>query len=507
MVPPLLALLVWPLISIVFFWKLRLPLAILLTILGGFLFMPENTELDLPGIPALDKRSIPALTALILALVFAGPAASDVRPAGLIPRRPSIVLLLVALVAGSVLTALTNSDSLTYGFRTLPGLELYDAASMATAAALMILPLLLARRFLADPEAQRLLLQVLCVAALGYSLLVLFEVRMSPQLNIWVYGFFPHSWIQHVRGGAFRPVVFLGHGLILGIFLCLAILATVALVRIDARRRRLFLLAALWLFGTLMLSRNFGAVFITVALVPVILMLGVRGQLLAAAIISGVFLAYPVARTSQILPIDQMVQLVEGINPERADSFEYRRNHEEILLSKASERPFFGWGGWGRNRIFDEFGRDISVTDGAWVITLGVDGWIGYIARYGLLTLPIFLLLLHRRRYGIGMESAALAVLLAANLIDLVPNSSNTPLTWLLAGALWGRLEWRPAPKSQQQEIAERSGTRASSYRRAKAKKSTNELPVPALLPSQSPYTRQSRRIYRKSSVLKPSPK
>jgi len=35
MLPPLLALLSWPLISVAFFRKLRLPLAILVTIIGG----------------------------------------------------------------------------------------------------------------------------------------------------------------------------------------------------------------------------------------------------------------------------------------------------------------------------------------------------------------------------------------------------------------------------------------------------------------------------------------
>ena len=500
MVPPLLALFVWPLISVVFFIKLRLPLAIILTILGGFLFLPENTELNLPGIPGLDKRSIPALTALVLALIFADRATTAGQPASLFPRQPLIVLLLIVLVAGAVLTALTNDDPLIYGFLTLPGLQLYDAASTTASALLMILPLLLARRFIADPEAQRLLLMVLCVAALGYSLLVLFEVRMSPQLNRWIYGFFPHSWSQHIRAGGFRPVVFLQHGLVLGIFLCMAILATLALVRIDTRRRRLFLLVALWLFGTLMLSRNLGAVFITVALMPVIFMLGVRGQLLVAAIISGVFLAYPVVRASQILPIDQIIRLAEDIDPQRADSFVFRLNHEESLLSKASERPAFGWGGWGRGRVYDDVGNDISVTDGAWIITLGMDGWTGYVARYGLLTLPVFLLLLHRRRYGIGPETAALAVLLAANLIDLVPNSSNTPLTWLLAGALWGRLEWRVVSKLQPEKGVESLVARDSNYRRAHAKQVTQHLPESALLQPQSPYTRQTRRIDRKAS-------
>jgi hypothetical protein len=504
MVPPLLAILVWPLISIAFFQKLRLPLAILVTILGGFLVLPENTALDLPGIPSLNKYSVPALTALVLALVFADRAASGGRPASLIPRRTGILILIVTLGVGTMMTVMTNSDVLVYGLTTLPGLRPYDAVSMVVGAVFTVLPLLLARRFIADPESQRLLLLVLCVAALGYSLLALFEVRMSPQLNNWVYGFFPHSWIQHIRGGSFRPVVFLQHGLVLGIFLCMTILATVALVRLDAQRRGLFVLAALWLFGTLLLSRNFGALLITAVLLPAILFLGVRGQLLAAAIISGMFLTYPVLRTSSIFPLDQIFQIIENINSERAGSLMTRLYYEEQLLAKASERPIFGWGGFGRSRIYDEGGARISISDGSWIIVLGVSGWVGYVALYGLLTSPIFLLFLQRQQKRIGIETSALAVILAANLMDLVPNSSNTPLTWLLAGALWGRLEWQAA----QREAAESPvAVRRVGYTRLLEPTTAVEPDLTTSRRSQSHYTRQKTRIARKKPVLKSSPK
>ena len=499
MVPPLLALFAWPLISIVFFQRLRLPLAILVTIVGGFLLLPTATSLDLPMLPSLDKRTIPALTALILAAVFAGSDRSDeLRPSGLIPRHPVVLLLLGVLVLGTIMTALTNTDALTYGYRRLQGLRIYDAASMALSALMMVVPLVLARRYLADPAALRLLLIVLCVAAVGYAFLALFEVRMSPQLNRWVYGFFPHDWRQHVRSGGFRPVVFLNHGLVLGIFLSMTLLATVGMMRIDARRRVLFIAAALWLGLTLLLSRNLGAVMITTVLLPVVLFLGVRTQLLAAAIIAGVFLAYPVARTSQILPITQVIEFVEDVDPQRASSFMIRLENEERMLAKASERPLFGWGGWGRSRVYNETGADITIADGAWVIFIGVDGWVGYLARFGLLTGPIFLLLLHRRRYDIGMEASVLAIILAANLIDLVPNSSNTPLTWMIAGALWGRLELQKAARTQETAVSLQPAR--AGYRR--------EGPAsPVATPPQSIYTRQTRRIDRAKPRLKPAHK
>ena len=38
-------------------------------------------------------------------------------------------------------------------------------------------------------------------------------------------------------------------------------------------------------------------------------------------------------------------------------------------------RPIFGWGGWGRNRVYDEMGNDMAVTDGYWIIFFG-SPWI-----------------------------------------------------------------------------------------------------------------------------------
>ena len=499
MIPPLLAIFAWPLISIVFFQRLRLPLAILVTVVGGFLLLPTGTSLDLPALPALDKSTIPALTALILALTFAKNDRSDhLRPSGLIPRHPITLVLLGALVLGAMMTALTNTDALTYGYRRLPGLRPYDAAGMVLSALMMIIPFVLARRYLADPAALRLLLIVLCVAAVGYAFLALLEVRMSPQLNRWIYGFFPHDWRQHIRSGGFRPVVFLNHGLVLGIFLSMSLLATVGLMRVDARRRGLFLVATLWLGLTLLLSRNLGAVMITTVLLPVVLFLSVRAQLLVAVITVGVFLAYPVARTSQLLPIAEVMALADDIDPQRAGSFMTRLVNEERMLAKASERPLFGWGEWGRWRVFNESGDDITISDGEWIIVLGANGWVGYLARFGLLAGPVFLLLLHRRRYDIGMETSILAIILAANLIDMVPNSSNTPLTWLIGGALWGRLELQKA--ACRQDAANVLVPAGPGHRRA------GPTPPVATLP-QSIYTRQSQRIDRKKPPLKPAHK
>ena len=110
----------------------------------------------------------------------------------------------------------------------------------------------------------------------------------------------------------------------------------------------------------------------------------------------------------------------------------------------ASEKPLFGWGIWGRNQLYDADGKTISITDGRWIIVIGIFGWCGYIVEFGLLALPILLLARQARRLpedALSPYAAALALLLAINMIDLLPNATLTPLTWLLAGALVGYAE------------------------------------------------------------------
>jgi hypothetical protein len=118
------------------------------------------------------------------------------------------------LVFGAIMSVLTNDDVLVYGDRVLQAQRPYDALSVILNLSVVLLPALLGRKFLADNVGHLALMKAVCIAALAYVPLMLFEIRMSPQINQMVYGFFPHSWVQHVRGGGFRPLVFLDHGCI-----------------------------------------------------------------------------------------------------------------------------------------------------------------------------------------------------------------------------------------------------------------------------------------------------
>src|SRR5262249_6438367 len=78
----------------------------------------------------------------------------------------------------------------------------------------------------------------------------------------------------------------------------------------------------------------------------------------------------------------------ENLGSDRAQSLEFRLHNEDRLVKRALERPAFGWGGWGRARIFDEDGKDTTVTDGLWIIALGDRGFTGLVALGAALLLP-----------------------------------------------------------------------------------------------------------------------
>ncbi|MGN7870034.1 hypothetical protein [Paracoccus sp. 22332] len=443
----MIAVLSWPVVVFWLFASRPPAAAVTAAILGAYLLLPGNFSIELPAVPSLNKDSIPALAAVLAAATMARPMphkalAPDMVLPGLWPRSRVVRILFIMMLAGAVATVLTNGDALRYGSTILPALRPYDAASFLGTTLFTLLPFLLARKYLAHPDAQRTLLVGLVVAGVLYSLPALYEVRFSPQLSRNIYGYFPHDWKQHIRAGGFRPVVFLHHGLWLAIFFCGSFLAALALWRSSPGKDRMRWLAASgWLFMTLVLAKGVGALGIGLLLGAMILFLPVRLQVIGAAVLAATLLVFPMLRGADLVPTDTALTLAEGINSDRAASLRYRFDNEDILLDKANHRPAFGWGGWGRNRVFDAEGRDLSVTDGYWVIVIGTQGWIGYLAQFGLLLIPMIFLGLRWKQLALTPATAGLTMALTANMIDLIPNATLTPVTWLLAGALAGRLE------------------------------------------------------------------
>jgi hypothetical protein len=111
------------------------------------------------------------------------------------------------------------------------------------------------------------------------------------------------------------------------------------------------------------------------------------------------------------------------------------------------ERPLFGWGDWGRSRIYTSWGergdewagyKDVSVSDGSWVIWLGATGLVGLAIHLALLVAPLlrFALAWPRLPARSQLLCSGLAVMVAIFCVDLLPNSGSDFLPLAYGGAV-----------------------------------------------------------------------
>lgn len=444
-------LILWPIVTILLFATLRPHQALAWSVLGAYLLLPVRTSFEIPIIPSLDKTSISNLAILACCMMF-------VREKWLgALKEPVFATLAASFILSPFGTAIFNPEPLVYADRFIPSMTMYDATAQAALNAITLIPFIAGYGLINSDERRQRLLFIFLLSALAYSVLMLIEMRLSPQLHRMVYGFFPHSFGQQVRAGGFRPVVFLGHGLLVAIFCAMAVTAAMATWRASSgKRRRNAGIMATYLWVLLFLCKSLGATLIGSLFVPLIAWLRPRSLTIVCALISVLILVYPTVRASGIVPTTAILEAADTFSADRAGSFGVRVVNEEQLLQRTAQKPIFGWGSWGRNRIYaEDDGRDLSVTDGTWIIVFSTWGWVGYLSMFGLLCGGAIRLLWRKRSLkGVSISSAALCALLAINLMDSVPNSSIVPLTWLIAGSVASvgarRNAGRSAPASEE---------------------------------------------------------
>lgn len=462
-----LMLVIWPVVI----WRLFVALppgrALIWSLLGAYLLLPPPPAgFDFPLMPPLDKSGLPNIAVLIV-VFFVLPQKPKLMPESTLGK-----WLVALFVLSPVATVFTNGEPLVFTETYIRGLYLQDAIAQPVNKLIVVISFLLARALLRTREDQRDLLLALLIGGLAYSVPILLEVRLSPQLNNWVYGYYQHLFSQTIRGNGFRPMVFLYHGIWLAYFVLTALLAGLALWKSDhGRTRAKYLIAVFYLAAVLVLCKTLATLVYATAAGLLIVVLGTRSQLRVAALLAILTLAYPVMKSAGLVPTDAILAQAEAVSAERAQSLNFRIENEDVLLERAMIKPLFGWGIWGRNHLHDPTtGVITSVSDGYWIIVMGVWGWAGYIAQFGLLALPIFLTgrelrhlqsaerarfahdtsytlladrhdLLNARDKGLSPFVGPLALMLGFNMIDMLPNATLTPTTWLIAGTLLGHAE------------------------------------------------------------------
>jgi len=342
--------------------------------------------------------------------------------------------------------AVTNQDPLVLGRNTvIPPILLHTGITFIIEDFLLVfVPFFLGAALFNERESLRDLMKTFVLGGLAYLPLVVLELKLCPQLHAWVYGYHQHSFGQQKRFGGYRPMVFMQHGLACAMWMTTASIVGLWLWMSGAVKKiyhvpmyvlvpAMIVTAGLWKAAGafLLLFLGLGTFF---------WIRNVRTALPLLALIAFIP-TYVALRSSAMWSGQNLVDAATTIfNEKRAASLQVRLDAENLLTEKALKQPSFGYGRWNRNRVYDEKGKDIAVTDGLWVIVLGQTGFVGLTAITTAILMPA---LLYWRRvpprwwmHPMAAAGASFAVLLPLHMVDNLWNAMLNPIYVLVIGGL-----------------------------------------------------------------------
>jgi hypothetical protein len=429
-VPNLLAygmILLWPLIAILLYKRFDTVTATFWTIVGGYMFLPVGTAIDLPMVPAIGKDQISAIAAFI-GCKFIKHERIALFGGSSLQKSLIFVLLIVPFI-----NVFFNSAPMFNGLSWIQGLTPYDATSQIISQYLNLLPFVIALSIVKSRDCLEKIVHLFVIAGLIYSVLILIEVRISPQLHTWIYGFFPHSFGQQIRFGGFRAVVFMGHGLLVATFCFVCVCAAAIQLKIGNQQEKVRnIYIFMYLVAILILQKSVGSIGMGLVISAAILFLNRSQQVLTIKVIVAIFFLYPTLSILNLVPYETIVSFISDFSVDRAGSTKFRFNNEIELLQHAYQKLLIGWGSWGRNQFYD------SVTDGYWIIIFGVYGAVYFYAFFGLFIIGAL--------NGISKSVTTkneqvvflgLSCITAGALFDQIQNASLTSSwLWFLSGLL-----------------------------------------------------------------------
>jgi hypothetical protein len=403
--------------------------ALIISFITAFLFLPVY-DYPIPGLPIYNKMSATCYATLVAVIFYDADRFKFFRPS--LVDIPMVLWCVAPFIA-----SLTN------------GLGAYDGFRYASGhIAVWSVPYFLGRVYLNDLSGLRQLAIGIFAGGLLYAPLCLFEFRMSPSLHTKVYGIASSSVavMQSVRKGGYRPVLFTVHGLSVAIWMMAATLIGFWLWQ-SGSLKNFWNFSMKWLVFLLVfilvLIQSAGALmYFVIAAFILSTAQKIRVPILSLALISMISLYLYVATTGSFNG-DRIVTFFSNtVNPERAYSLEFRFDQEKLLVAKARQRIMFGWAGKGRSRVYDEWGKDLAITDSWWVIIFGTNGIFGLVSGTVVLLLPATLFSFYYPastwRHPRIAPAAAIALVLICYMIDNLVNAMTVPIFVLAAGGLSG---------------------------------------------------------------------
>ena len=418
----------WLPVVLYIFGKLPTRRAIVFCFITAWLFLPLADLKFVAGIPPYTKMSATCYSVLLATALFDAKRFSSFKLSW---------LDLPALIWFTCPFASSISNDLGW----------YDGLSTTVAQTMTWgVPYYLGRIYLNSLDGLRQLAIGIFIGGLVYVPFCLLEVRISPQLHHLVYGFSSGHFNEELRYGGYRPEVFMESGLMVGDWLMVATLSGFWLWQSDLIKQ-LWGIAIKWLVVALLVTtvlvKATGAIgLLALGAVALLITKWFRNSLLVLVMVACISL-YLYDGVSGNFSGDQLVKTASAyINPDRAASLQFRFDNEKLLSAKARQRMLFGWGEWGRSRVYNQFGKDISVTDSLWIIAFGTKGLVGLISLMASFLLPVVRFV---QRYPASLwinykiaPAAVIAVILVLYMIDCLLNAMVNPVYMVACGGLAG---------------------------------------------------------------------
>lgn len=395
----------------------------------GWSFLP-CAEFIIPVLPDYTKVSAIGLAAL-LGLYMKDPKILSTFKPGLID------VPMVCWCAAPFISSMTN------------GLGAWDGSSVALQQFTEWgIPYFVGRLYFGELEALKILGIGMFAGALVLAPLAVFEIIMSPQLHIMLYGWYPHDFSQTKRGGGYRPSIFMHHGLELAIWMMAGLFLGWQLFLQKVITREVPLLkvpvlpAVMFLTVVTVGCKSSGALMLFFFAMVVFLSSRILRSSLPFFLLLAIPVLYMNLRATGAWDGQSLIDAAERAtgSAERAESLSYRIHNETMLVEKAHERQIFGWSGYRRSFVTNDEGEYISVPDGMWILTFGKYGLFGLTSLTAVLLLAplLFAIKWPASTWGdpLVAPAAAFAVLLGVTMIDDLLNAMYNPVMMLAAGGL-----------------------------------------------------------------------
>ncbi|MBE9186693.1 O-antigen ligase domain-containing protein [Microcoleus sp. LEGE 07076] len=413
---------------IVFYLFLRFPTqrAVVISFVVAWLFLPQASY-PIPLLPPYDKISASCYAILLATIFFDTSRLTTFKPGWL--DVPMVIWCLCPIVSqvsngGSPISP-TFSQIITWG-----------------------LPYFVGRLYFGSLDGLRQLAIGIFAGGLAYIPFTLIEGVKGPILHQMVYGVSAfNDWGQARRMGGWRPVVFMQHGLMVGVWMMSAALIGVWLWQTGTLKKfqgRNIKTLVIVLTIAFFLCRSTGAYSLFAFGLIVLFSAKQFHTSLPLLFIIGYIVFYLYLAASGQFSSDDVIGFITQVfGEERAASLKFRFDMEEILGEKARQVFLFGWGDSGGNRVYNQYGKDISVTDSLWIIAFGVYGAVGLASLFSALLLPVVVFCLSKYpartwSHPKVAPAAVLGVALTMYVFDCILNAMTNPIFAVIAGGISG---------------------------------------------------------------------